>query len=206
MYHKQLRFHVKTDISGLIETWLMRSEIYISNITGDYATALPWTGRQMHGESTVKSPPSGATKRRGPKKLWHNKVKGTKLMCKKKRTTNTYPCCPGVHVIADYMGNRRSNCGEFGGVFPATSSCTVPPSFLVRWCCLHNCWKGVRSVLNRCERFCLTSPPCGTIRKQWLWHVSSRMNISNSYGFFFLKAFCTSGFERWNGVRTLIAR
>lgn len=54
-----------------------------SNIMGDYGTVSPWTGRQTQGESPVKIPASVGRDHEtgGPKKLWHNKVKETKLMC-----------------------------------------------------------------------------------------------------------------------------
>lgn len=149
-----------------------------SNIMGDYGTVSPWTGRQTQGESPVNIPASVGRDHEtgGPQKTLAQQSKRNQTDVLKEGTTNTYPCCPGVHVIADYMGNW----GQFGGVFPSVFSRPAA----VKWCCLHDCWKCARFVMNRCERVCfrVTSPPCGTTRKTKI--VGFRMNIKYSYVFF----------------------
>lgn len=129
----------------------------------------------MRGESTVKIPASVAAMRRGPKKLWHKKVTENKLMGKKSEIQTLTPLLPrsscntwilpttwvifGATLLGIWW---RVSCDKFLHS-PSVFSCLAA----VKRRCLHNCWKGVRFVMNRYEhiRFCLTSPPCGTIRK-----------------------------------------
>ncbi len=60
----------------------------------------------------------------------------TTMRVKKNRNTNTYPQLPRSSCNSWLHGySSEQFCGEFSSVFPATSSGTVPPSFLVWLLC-----------------------------------------------------------------------